>query len=84
MQAIKAAYREGKIHLLSPMPEIKEAGLLIIVLDEDTQADGAAQLSPTGPSSPEEAFQAIGLTHFFATEDDANVDWEDMFDVKPR
>jgi hypothetical protein len=34
--------------------------------------------------SSEEEFKAIGLKNFFETEEDNNVDWEDMFDVKSR
>jgi hypothetical protein len=84
MQAVKAIYKEGNIHLLSPMPGVKEAELFIIVLDKDDQASGVAQSFRTKTSSSEEEFQAIGLTSFFDTEDDNNVDWEELFDVKPR
>lgn len=84
MQAVKAVYKEGKIHLLSPLPEVKEAELFIIVLDKDDQASGVAKSFRTETSSSEEEFQAIGLTSFFDTEDDNNVDWEELFDVKPR
>ena len=32
----------------------------------------------------EEEFKALGLKAFFDTEDDADVDWEEVFDVKNR
>ena len=33
------------------------------------------------PTTSESEFKAIGLASFFNTQDDAHVDWEDMFDV---
>ena len=36
------------------------------------------------PTTSESEFKAIGLASFFDTQDDTHVDWEDMFDVKPR
>jgi hypothetical protein len=84
MQAVKAIYKEGNIHLLSAIPEVKEAELFIIVLDKDDQASGVAKSFRTETSRSEEEFQTIGLTNFFDTEDDNNVDWEELFDVKPR
>lgn len=84
MQAVKAIYKEGKIELLSPMPEVTEAELLIIVLDKNDQTSGAAKLFRAETSSSEDAFRAIGMAHFFDTEDDNNVDWEELFDVKSR
>lgn len=84
MQAIKAIYKEGNIHLLSPLVGVREAELFVIVLDKDDQASGVAKSFRTEASSSEEEFQTIGLTSFFDTEDDNNVDWEELFDVKPR
>jgi len=84
MQAVKAIYREGNIHLLSPMPGVKEAELFIIVLDKDDQASAVAKSFSAETSSSEDEFQIIGLTNLFDTEDDNNVDWEELFDVKPR
>jgi len=70
MQAVKAIYKEGNIHLLSPMPKVKEAELFIIVLDKNDQASGVTKSFRTETSSSEEEFQTIGLTSFFDTEDD--------------
>lgn len=84
MQAVKAIYKEGNIHLLAPLQGIKEAELFVIVLDKDDQASGVAKTFRSEPLSSEEEFQAIGLAGFFNTEEDNNVDWEDLFDVKPR
>jgi len=84
MQAIKAIYKEGNIQLLSPMPEVSEAELFIIVLDKNDQARGVAKSFHTATSSSEDEFRSIGLANFFDTEDDNNVDWEELFDVKSR
>ena len=82
MQAIKTIYKEGNIHLLLPLPGVKEAELFIIVLDKDDQASVAANSFRTEISSSEEEFQAIGLTSFFDTEDANDVNCEELFDVK--
>ena len=84
MQAVKAIYKEGTIHLLSPMPEVKEAELFIIVLDKDEQTRGVIKSFPIETSNSIGEFQTIGLTNFFDTEDDNNIDWEELFDAKPR
>ena len=84
MQAVKAIYKEGQIHLLSPMPNIKEAELFIIILDKDNQTNSVAKTFHVEASGSEAAFQTIGLSNFFDTEDDRDVDWEELFDVKPR
>lgn len=84
MQAVKAIYKEGNIYLLSPLIGINEAELFVIVLDKDDKAGGVAKSFRTELSTSEEEFQAIGLASFFDTEDDNNIDWEDVFDVKSR
>lgn len=84
MQAIKALYKEGKIQLLSPLRGVTEAELFIIVLDKSEQAGGVAQSFLRAMDSSEQDFNAIGQAGFFDTDEDNNVDWEDIFDVKPR
>lgn len=84
MQAIKALYREGQIQLLSPLEGVTEAELFIIVLDKSEQAGGVAQSFLRAMDSSEQDFNAIGQAGFFETDEDNNVDWEDLFDVKPR
>jgi len=84
MQAVKAVYKEGNIHLLTPLVGVNEAELFVIVLDKDNQVSGVAQSFRAIASNSEQEFQAIGLTSFFDTEDDNNVDWEELFDVKAR
>lgn len=83
MQAVKAIYKEGHIHLLSPLLDVEEAELFIIVLDKNDQASGVAKSFLTETSTSEEEFQTIGLKSFFSA-DDNNVDWEELFDVKSR
>ena len=80
MQAVKALYKEGKIQLLEPLKGITEAELFIIVLDK-AEPTVHCQM-PTDNS--EQDFKSLGLTSFFDTNEDNNVDWEDMFDVKTR
>lgn len=84
MQAIKAIYKDGNIQLLSPMPEVEEAELFIIVLDKNDQAHGVAESFRTETTSSEDEFNAIGLENFFDTEDDNDVDWEELFAVESR
>ncbi|MEI8208812.1 MAG: hypothetical protein WCG16_06375 [Methylococcales bacterium] len=84
MQAVKAVYKEGNIQLLAPLIGVNEAELFVIVLDKDDKTNGVAQSFYAANSSAEQDFQTIGLTHFFNTDDDNNVDWEDLFDVKAR
>ena len=33
-------------------------------------------------TTSEQDFQSIGLSYFFDTEEDQNIDWEELFDVK--
>jgi hypothetical protein len=84
MQAVKAVYKEGNIHLLTPLVGVSEAELFVIVLDKDDQASEVAQSFHAVASNSELEFQAIGLSSFFDTEDDNNVNWEELFDVKVR
>ena len=84
MQAVKAVYKEGNIQLLTPLIGVNEAELFVIVLDKDDQTNGVAQSFYAATSNAEQDFQTIGLTHFFNADDDNNVDWEDLFDVKSR
>ena len=82
MQAVKEVYKEGNIHLLTPLVGESDAELFVIVLDKDDQARGVAQSFHAASSNSEQEFQAIGLTSFFDTEDDNDVNWEELFDVK--
>jgi hypothetical protein len=43
MQAVKAIYKEGHIQLLTPLVDVVEAELFVIVLDKDDQTNGVAQ-----------------------------------------
>lgn len=84
MQVVKALYKEGNVDLLTPIMDVDEAELFIIVLDKNTKSDGIAQSFRAINSNAEQDFQAIGMNQFFDTEDDSNVDWEDVFNVKSR
>ena len=84
MQAVKALYKEGKIQLLEPLQGVTEAELFVIVLDKVEQTGNVVTTFRSIEVDSEQDFKALGLTSFFDTDEDNNVDWEDMFDVKPR
>ena len=84
MQAIKAIYDKGQIELLSPIEGVDHAELYILVLDENQKHDVSVQQFVPKTATSEEEFKALGLKAFFDTEDDADVDWEEVFDVKDR
>ncbi|RKZ38889.1 MAG: hypothetical protein DRQ49_13065 [Gammaproteobacteria bacterium] len=73
MLAIKGHYKNGQVKLLNPIPNVEEAELYIVVVEK-----------PKIIKSSEEEFEEIGLHSFFDTNDDKDVDWEDVFDVKNR
>ncbi len=84
MQAVKALYKEGKIQLLAPLQGVTEAELFVIVLDKFEQTGNAVTTFRPIEVSSEDDFKALGLTSFFDGNEDQNVDWEEMFDVKRR
>lgn len=84
MQAVKALYKNGNIQLLTPLQGVTEAELFVIVLDKAEQTgDVLRSIRPIEVNSEQE-FKTIGMASFFDTNEDNNVDWEDMFDVKHR
>lgn len=84
MQAIKAIYDKGQIQLLSPIEGVDHAELYILVLDENQKREVSVQQFAARTATSEQEFKALGLKAFFDTEDDENVDWEEVFDVKGR
>jgi hypothetical protein len=82
MQAVKALYQNGNIRLLEPIAGVDEAELFVLVLDQKPKTSSAVNTFISLNPSSEQDFLAIGLSHFFDTEEDQNIDWEDMFDVK--
>lgn len=84
MQAIKALYQHGHVHLLEPITNVDEAELFVIVLDKPAIAGSAVKTLIPLDSTSEQDFKALGLTHFFDTDEDQNIDWEDYFNVKAR
>ena len=70
MFAIKGYYKDGHIVLAEPIPDsISAAELNIVVI-------------PEKGSNSETDFHAIGLTSFFDTKDDTDIDWEKFFGLK--
>jgi len=82
MQAVKALYKQGRIELLAPLQGVTEAELFVIVLDKTEQTGDVARTFHPIAVNSEEDFKALGLSSFFDTNEDNNVDWEDMFDAK--
>lgn len=70
MLAVKGYYQNGRIELIEPIPEsVSEADLHIFIIPKDA----------TDRSQSDHDFEAIGLSCFFNTEDDTDVDWEKYF-----
>ncbi len=84
MQAVKAIYRQGRIELLAPLQGVTEAELFVIVLDNSERTGEAVRSFMPLEANSEQEFKAIGLASFFDSNEDNNVDWEDMFDAKRR
>ena len=84
MLAIKAHYHQGRIEFIEPMPtDILSAELNIIVIPLAGKTETAIPADEYMQArSSEEEFKQIGLSAFFDTEDDCNVDWEDYFGLK--
>jgi hypothetical protein len=84
MQAVKALYKEGRIQLLEPLQGVTEAELFVIVLDKIEQTGSVVTTFSPIEVNSEQEFKSLGLASFFDTNEDNNVDWEEMFDVKHR
>lgn len=84
MQAVKAIYRDGNIQLLAPLAVVEDAELLVVVLDREGKTGIPAMSFCSLPIDSEQDFKAMGLASFFDTDDDSQVDWEEVFDVKSR
>jgi hypothetical protein len=85
MLAVKGYYRNREITLLEPLPDnVHEAELNIVVLPKETKAETlpSAKRYEARKITSEEEFKDIGLSAFFETDDDADVDWEDCFGLK--
>ena len=53
----------------------------LILLDDGQKYKVDQYFFPETPTA-EQDFKMIGLTHFFNTIDDNNIDWENLFDAK--
>lgn len=84
MQVVKALYHSGNIQLLAPLVGVEEAELVVVVLDRDGETNLPAGMFRRVPDNSEQDFKALGMTHFFDTNDDNEIDWEEVFDVPPR
>jgi len=82
MQAIKALYKHGNIELLEPLVDVEEAELFIVVLDKSKKSSEVVKSFVSIEESSEHEFKTIGLASYFATDEDNDVDWEEVFDVK--
>ena len=87
MQTIKAIYKDGKIELLESFGDIKSADLYIVVMphrEEKKNYGNSGEVFQSKVMESEAEFKKAGLTYFFDTKDDADVDWEDAFGLKNR
>ena len=87
MLAIKGKLKNGKIEILEPIEDIKSADLYIVVIPDTVHKadyETAHEVFQSRVMESEEEFKRLGLTSFFNTEDDKNVDWEDVFGLKNR
>ena len=82
MQVIKALYQNGNIRLLEPIADVDQAQLFVIVLDKSPNSP--VKIFKAREMTYEQDFQALGLAQFFATDDDQNINWEELFDINPR
>ena len=82
MQAVKALYKHGNIELLEPLDGVDEAELFIVVLDKKEKNSEIAKTFIATEKNSEQEFKAIGLASYFDTDEDNEVDWEEVFDVK--
>jgi len=82
MQAVKALYKHGKIELLEPLNDVEEAELFIVVLDKKEKNSDVVRSFVSKDESSESEFKSVGLASYFATDEDNDVDWEEVFDVK--
>jgi len=82
MQAVKALYKHGHIELLEPLNDVEEAELYIVVLDKKEKNSDVIQSFVPIEKSSESEFKSVGLASYFATDEDNDVDWEEVFDVK--
>jgi hypothetical protein len=87
MQVIKGIYKNGKVELIESLDSIQSADLYIVVIphkgDKINQGD-AKHISINKCTQSEEEFKQMGLAHFFDTNDDINVDWEEVFGLENR
>ena len=84
MQAVKAMYKHGNIELLTPIKGVEEAELFIVVLDKNDDIETSTKKFRAIENTSEEDFRAIGLSSYFDTDEDKDVDWENFFNVKTR
>ncbi|MEA3641481.1 MAG: hypothetical protein VBE63_16280 [Lamprobacter sp.] len=84
MHTVKAIYQNNQIQLLAPLQAADQTELLIVVLDQEGHLGPPAGQLHAMPTPSEEEFRAIGMASFFSDQDDQDVDWEEVFDVKAR
>jgi len=83
MLAVKGYYRDGKVTLLEPLPEdIHEAELNIVVLPKHEPSASDPTQHCASEEQAEYAYTTLGLSTFFDTDDDADVDWEECLGLK--
>lgn len=81
---VKGIYRKGKIELMKPIQDLEEAELNVVIFPCGQNLTNFAKRFTKRGYSSEDEFKMIGLHHFFDKKNDADVDWEEVFDAKDR
>ena len=90
MLAVKGHYRQGRIELDTPIAGVDEADVIVVIADQTTTRFMSAFQEQILNSPAEvvwddlDAFEAASLETFFQEDDDKDVDWLEVFDVKNR
>jgi len=61
---------------------VDEAELFIVVLDKKEENSEISKTLIATEKNSEQEFKAIGLASYFDTDEDHEVDWEEVFDVR--
>lgn len=90
MLAVKGHYRQGRIELDAPIAGVDEADVIVVIADRTTTRfmSGFQEQVLNSPAEDIwnnlDAFEAASLETFFQGDDDKDVDWLEVFDVKNR
>lgn len=90
MLAVRGHYRQGMVVLDAPIPDIEEAEVMVVISTEsrnylEPKLEGNVADNLTEETwGNMDAFEAASLVSFFASNDDENINWMEVFDVARR